>query len=190
MSAVRTLGVALLALVCAACLSIRPKVVSRKTQIENQVVGELARLERDLVLVSSVRGVGADSAELSPAQREALVAMMDREFRRDDVLDLKRRQVVGEMGEGRLFLFAERLSGTAEEKAQAKALVEAENRDRETLLQRIVDMNPGLGAADLPEVRRLVHELEVTGSEPGTLVEAPDGAWIEKADPREVKSGS
>ncbi len=183
-----TLRIVLLALVCTACVSIRPRVVSRKTQIENQVVGELARLERDLVLVSSVRALGADPAELSPAQREALVAMMDREFRRDDVLVLKQRQIVGEAADARLHFFGKR--ATAEDRARAKALVEAENLDREKLLQRIVDMNPGLSAADLPAVRQLVHELEVEASLPGTLVPDATGAWIEKADPREVQGGS
>ncbi len=178
-----------LALAQAGCLSIRPRVVSRKTQIENQVVGELARLEGDLLLVSSVRGTGADPNDLSPAQREALVAMMDRAFRRDDIEALKRQQVVGEGTDARLFLFLRRMQGSADDKARVRKLVIAENADRDVLLQRIVDMNPGLGPTDLPEVRRLVHELEVEASAAGTLVQDAQGEWAEKADPRQAEGG-
>lgn len=171
--------IVLVGVLLAGCVSIRPRVVSRKTQIENQVVGELARLERDLLLVSSVRGAGMDAAELSPGQREALVAMMNRAYRLDDVEALKRRQVAGEQQNGKLKIFPRRLTGSAREKARAVKLIADENRDREVVMRRIVDLNAGLTAEDLPEVQSLVHAWLVESSAPGTLYEDEEGQWVE-----------
>jgi hypothetical protein len=165
-----------------ACVQIRPRVVSRKTQVEKQILGELGQLERDLMLAASVRSRGAPGADLSPAHAEALVAMMDRQFRLDDILDLKSRSLVGEARDGTLALQQAKLPRDAEERARVAALAEAENTDRETIMRRILDMNPGLSAADLPEVRRLVFELEVESSPLGTLFEQEDGTFIEKVD--------
>jgi len=55
------------------CVKLKPVVLNRKTQLENQILGAFQRLEQDLVLASSVRGAAA-SARLSPMQREALEA--------------------------------------------------------------------------------------------------------------------
>jgi len=179
------------ALLATGCVSIRPVVVSKKTQIENQIVGEIGALQHDLILAASVRSMGADDPDLSPAHREALVAMMNRQFRLDDVVDLKRRRVLGEAMDGTLHYFPNPdLRANPAEADVVKALVEAENADRDTIMQRIIDMNPGLDATHLPEVQRLMHELNVERSELGTLVEDETGEWKEKIDPRLQEEGA
>jgi outer membrane murein-binding lipoprotein Lpp len=169
----------------AGCVSVRPKVVSEKTQLENQILGNFDKLENDLILASSVRSEGAPGAELSPAHREALLAVMNRQFRRDDVEDLKTRKIAGESLQGTLALRETpevRENGTL--KVQATKVIAEENRDREVIMKRVLDMYSGLGPEDLPEVRKMMYELNVAQSFPGTPIEVPEQGFIEKPDPK------
>lgn len=167
------------------CVSVRPKVVSEKTQLENQILGNFDKLENDLILASSVRSMGAPGAELSPAHREALIAVMNRQFRRDDIEELKGKKVAGESLLGTLSL---RETPETRENAgfrlQATKLVGDENRDREVIMKRVLDMYSGLGPEDLPAVRKMMYELSVSQSFPGTPIEDSEQGWIEKPDPK------
>jgi hypothetical protein len=173
------------ALVAPGCVSVRPKVVSEKTQLENQILGNFDKLENDLILASSVRSMGAPGNELSPAHREALIAVMNRQFRRDDVEELKGKKIAGESLQGTLALRdTPELKENAQLKGQATKVIADENRDRDVIMKRVLDMYSGLGPEDLPEVRKMMHELAVTQSLPGTPIEDPDQGWIEKPDPK------
>lgn len=173
------------ALVAPGCVSVRPKVVSEKTQLENQILGNFDKLENDLILASSVRSMGAPGNELSPAHREALIAVMNRQFRRDDVEDLKGKKVAGESLQGTLALReTPELRENAQLKLLATKVIAEENRDRDVIMRRVLDMYSGLGPDDLPEVRKLMHELAVTQSLPGTPIEDSEQGWIEKPDPK------
>lgn len=168
-----------------ACVSVRPKVVSEKTQLENQILGSFDKLENDLILASSVRSMAAPGAELSPAHREALMAVMNRQFRRDDIEELKGKKVAGESLQGTLSLRETRETReNAAVRLQATKLIGEENRDREIIMKRVLDMYSGLGPDDLPAVRKMMYELSVSQSFPGTPVEDPDQGWIEKPDPK------
>lgn len=173
------------AVLATACVSVRPKVVSEKTQLENQILGNFEKLEADLILASSVRSQGAPGAELSPAHREALLSVMNRQFRRDDVEDLKGRKIAGESLQGTLSL---RETPEVRENAQLKGLatktINEENRDREIIMKRVLDMYSGLSAEDLPAVRKMMYELNVAQSFPGTPIEDAEQGWIEKPDPK------
>lgn len=174
-----------LTLAASGCVSVRPKVVSEKTQLENQILGNFDKLENDLILASSVRSMAAPGAELSPAHREALIAVMNRQFRRDDVEELKGKKVAGESLQGTLAL---RETPETRENAvfrlQATKLVTEENRDREIIMKRVLDMYSGLGPDDLPAVRKMMYELSVSQSFPGTPIEDAEQGWIEKPDPK------
>lgn len=176
--------VAVAALV-ASCVSIRPRVVSRKTEVEEQIVGGFEKLQRDLVLASSVRGAAAKGGELSPAHREALMAVMNRQFRRDDIEELKQRRIAGEALAGTLEFFA--TPDTKSDQAlnkRARQLVTAENADREIIMQRVIDLHASLDESDLPAVRKMMAEINQAESRPGTLIQDPELGWIDRPDPR------
>ncbi|MCC6747999.1 MAG: DUF1318 domain-containing protein [Deltaproteobacteria bacterium] len=156
------------------CAVVKPVVLDKKTQLENQILGTFDRLEEELVLASSVRS-GAPRKALSPLEREALDALMSREFNRDDLDELKRQQVAGEGNDGLLVLLAPPTEPAA--LARAKELVERENRDRTVLLKRALQLGPELGDRDLPLLRRIFHRLNVQASQPGERVQEPDGRW-------------
>jgi uncharacterized protein YdbL (DUF1318 family) len=178
----RFLAALLLCCCFAGCPKVRPATVARKTQLENQILGTFDRLEDEVILASSVRGEQAGTAaKLSPLQREALEAMLDREFNRDDIDALKAQQVLGEGNDGMLVLLTP--PADPKEAQRAKALVERDNRDRQLIIQRVVQINRELSDKDLPLVRRLFYRLNVQAARPGDRVQQPDGQWTTVRQP-------
>jgi len=164
-----------LGLLCGGCLSVKPVVLDRKTQLENQILGTFQRLEQDLVLASSVRGAPA-ARRLSPLQREALEALMIREFNRDDVEELKAKLVVGEANNGLLAVLV--TPKDAAEARRVKRLVQEENHGRLVIMKRVIQLSRDLQAKDLPLVRDIFYRLNVQTIRPGEMLQQKDGKWI------------
>ena len=121
----------------AACVTVNPVVLDRKTQLENQILGTFQRLEDEVILASSVRG-DRPADRLTPLEREAVEAMMLREFIRDDIEALKSKQVVGEANTGLLVLLTP--PSDPAEKQQAQLIVR-EHRQRRDGRQQFVHAN-------------------------------------------------
>jgi uncharacterized protein YdbL (DUF1318 family) len=156
------------------CVKARPVVVDRKTQLENQVLGTFHRLREDLVLASSVRGADP-RPELSPLQREAIEAMMTREFYRDDIDELKQEQVVGEANTGLLTVIQQPSEPATAQRVED--LVKRENEAREIIMRRVIQLDRSLGERDMPEVRRTFYRLNLQTARPGERVQREDGRW-------------
>jgi hypothetical protein len=167
---------ALSLLALAACFSVKPVVLDRKTQLENQILGSFQRLEQDLILASSVRGAPpTPQKKLSPLQREALEALMLREYNRDDIEDLKGQQVLGEGNDGMLKLVA--TPTDAATARRARRLVQEENHARQVIIKRVIQLGRDLSDKDRPLVRRILYRLNVQTARPGDLVQGPDGQF-------------
>jgi hypothetical protein len=158
----------------ASCLTVKPVVPDVKTQLENQILGTFQRLDDDLLLSSSVRGAGTPKT-LTPHEREVVEALMARAFNKDDLDELKQRQVVGEARTGLLELLAP--PEAEAEASRAKRLVEEENRSRTVIMSRVVQLGQGLGDKDLPLVRRIFYRLNVGTALPGDKIQLEDGRW-------------
>ena len=168
----------LLPLTLGACVTVKPVVLDRKTQLENQVLGTFQQLKQDLVLASSVRGPGAGAAEkLSPLEREAAEAVMQREFHRDDLEQLKADKAVGEGKDAMVVLLSAPEEAAAA--ARARRLVKEENAARAVIMDRVIQLNADLKQADLPLVRRIFRRLNRTAARPGDLVQRDNGKWEE-----------
>jgi hypothetical protein len=159
---------------CSACVTVKPVVIDRKTQLENQILGTFQRLEDDLILASSVRGERREP-RMSNLEREAIEAVMTREFQRDDVDALKAKQAVGEANTGLLVLLTP--PAEAAEAKRAKELVAEENRCRQVLLRRVIALGPNLSDKDLPELQRILYRINAQTARPGDRVQGEDGAW-------------
>lgn len=157
-----------------ACVTVKPVVLDRKTQLENQILGTFQRLEDDLVLASSVRGERAESG-LSPLEREALDALMTREYHRDDLDALKQKHVVGEARTGYLAILAPPRNQA--EAAGVRALTEEENRCRKLILKRAIALGRGLSEKDLPELEKIFYRLNLRTARPGDRVQLEGGGW-------------
>jgi uncharacterized protein YdbL (DUF1318 family) len=158
-----------------ACVTVKPVILDRKTQLENQILGTFQRLEDELILASSVRGERAVPA-LSPLQREALEAMLLREFIRDDIEELKSKQIVGEATTGMLVVLT--LPSDAEQAKRAQDLLAQENGARQIILQRVISSSRELGDKDRPLVQRLFYRLNVQTARNGDRVQQENGAWM------------
>jgi uncharacterized protein YdbL (DUF1318 family) len=156
------------------CMTVKPVVVDRKTALENQILGTFQRLEDDVILASSVRG-DEPPTRLTPLQREAVEAMMTREFIRDDIEAWKTQQAVGEAKSGLLEVLA--LPNEADQARQVQQLVEEENTSRKVILQRVISLSGELSEKDLPMVQLIFYRLNVQTSRPGDKVQLQNGNW-------------
>jgi hypothetical protein len=168
----------------AGCPTLRPAVLDQKTQIENQILGTFERLQDDLILISSVRGPEVP-ATLSPLEREAIESMMIREFYRDDIDEFKAKQIVGEGNKGLLVLMAAPADGELAQKVKER--VEEENRCRQIIIQRVIQLHRELSAKDLPRVQQIFYRLNLAASKPGEKVQRENGAWEMTAEQAETK---
>ncbi len=157
------------------CVSVKPVILDRKTQLENQILGTFKRLEGELILASSVRGEEVPAKKRSPLEREALEAMMTRAYNRDDIEDLKKKQAAGEANTG--LLATRDLPSDEVEAARIKKLVQEENGARTVLMKRVIQQSPDLTKKDLPELRRIFHRLNVQTARKGDWVQRVDGQW-------------
>jgi len=178
----RLLPVLFLLLPLSGCINLKVIAVDQKTQLENQILGSFGELQKDLVLIQSVRGDEEGTAIPAP-QREALYAMMNRQFNADDVMALKIQGVAGEAKTGLLQFFeTERTRNDAAFKAEAQRLIEEENHDRTVFMKRVIMVNPNLGEKDYPAVQNLFFRLNADSSPPGVLVQEENGEWKAKPD--------
>jgi len=168
-----------------ACVTAKVDVIDQKTALENQVLGSFDELSQDMLLVASVRG--GEEGEHKPApqfsdlRQQAVAALQNREFNRDDIDELKQQRLVGEGSDGLLALIGQSTPGVDPQRlALAERLIAEENRDREVLLQAVIARSESLTAADLPEVRKTFYKLNVENARQGDLVQAEDGTWQEK----------
>lgn len=168
------------------CLSVKPLVVDRQTQLENQILGRLQRLEAELILASSVRAgkapteaksepPAATKSTLSPLAQEVVSALRRRAFNADDIDELKDKGVVGEGREGLLVTLAAPSDKSAAQRATE--LMARENADRERVFRGVVQLDPELSERDLPLVRRIFARLQRASASPGQKVQGVDGAW-------------
>lgn len=168
-------------------VDVNVQIVDEKTLLERQILGEYASLEKDLVLVASVRSVDTEGRlaplpSFPPGQRRALEALRIREFYRDDVDALKLEGVFGEANDGKLVLRESK--GLDAKRAQlAKTVLEAENGARRALVDRILETNETLAPADRPKVERVFAQMNRDGARPGEWIQAEDGTWTRKAAP-------
>lgn len=158
---------------------------SQRTALENQVMGSYKELEDDLVLVSSVRaGDKTTAAPLSEGQKRALLARQNQDFNRDDVDELKTKEIIGETKEGTIALLPPNLSQAVKVSGRdtqlAKTLVEEENQDRSFIWQRIIASNENLSAKDLPDVKRTYAKMQREAASAGQWVQSEAGAWQRK----------
>lgn len=157
------------------------ELTSQRTALENQVMGSFKELEDELVLMSAVRAPGSARAA-SPQRQRALDARQNQSFNRDDIDELKDLGLIGETADGTVAIVP---SAKAAETTPARAklateLVSEENRDRNVIWQRIIEMNENLSAKDLGEVRKTYAKTQREGASTGHWYQTDGGTWVQK----------
>jgi uncharacterized protein YdbL (DUF1318 family) len=155
-----------------------------KTALENQVLGTYQQIESDSWLIASTRSFNSNTAELSAPKQEVLEAVQNRKFNKDDVDELKRDKAIGEDNKGYLAVLD---NDSYKQKPDYKQFVDQivleENRDRQIIFERVMAVNMTAAQAGQTKVTDIFAKLNYDASEPGTLIQTPDGKWIEKPKP-------
>jgi len=192
----RTLWSLPAALALAGCTlaQVKVDVVSERTALENQVLGTYNALDREMLLVASVRGVDSAGRVQEPPRQsgeagDAMQAMQVLAFHDDDLQAFKRLGWVGENAEGLLTPFPLVKEGVPDDlkdfarrygDAEFRTVVGEINRVREAVMRRVVALNEDITEGDLPKVRRVFGKLNAESALPGEKIQLQDGAWTVK----------
>jgi len=189
----KTLSMLVVAALCVGCTLARVKVdvVSERTSLENQVLGTYNALDREMLLVASVRGVDTEGRVQTPPrqsreQQDVLLAMQVLSFHEDDLQAFKQLGWVGENKEGLLTLFPMTKEKVPKElkdfadrytEEEFKSVVEKMNSAREIVMRRVIALNESFTEADLPVVRSVFAKLNAENTNSGDKYQAEDGTW-------------
>lgn len=158
------------ALNLAGCLTYRPVVVDRKTDLETEILGSFERINTELTPATT----STTDAPLEGPRNELLQAVLERQLLEPHIRELKRDQMVGE---GRDGLLATLSTPDPERHPHAKSQIKRENEQRLRQMQAIVALSPKLQPKDLPQVRRVFHQIQSGLAQPGDRVQDAQGNW-------------
>lgn len=158
-------------------------VTGEKTALENQVLGSYQQIESDTWLIASARAVGSTpAAAVSGSRKEVLDAVQNRKFNKDEVDELKVGHVVGENNRGLLQALAhERYDGDPAFRLYVDQIVNEENDDRMIIYERVLTVNQK--SEEAVKANEIFAKLNFDNSAPGTMIQNPDGTWVEKPKP-------
>lgn len=170
------------------------EVVSERTTLENQILGTYNALDREMLLAASVRGVDEKGRMKIPpkksrGRKDAVEAMQIIDFHSDDMRRFKNLGWVGENREGLITVLGKEkttipddLKDFAEgiKEQELLSIVSHTNKARETIMQRVIDMNETLSDDDMPKIRRVFADMNAEKALPGDKVEVGDGSWTVK----------
>jgi uncharacterized protein YdbL (DUF1318 family) len=189
----KALSMLMVAALCAGCTLARVKVdvVSERTSLENQVLGTYNALDREMLLVASVRGIDTEGRVQPPPrqsreQQDVLLAMQVLSFHEDDLQAFKQLGWVGENKEGLLTVFPmarEKVPKELKEfsdrykEEEFRSVVGKINAAREVVMRRVIALNENFTEGDLPAVRSVFAKLNAQNAASGEKVQAEDGTW-------------
>ena len=155
------------------------KITGEKTALENQVMGEYAKVKEDAWMIASERGSG--DIRITADRKDIVEAVRDREFYKDDVNEMKLKGILGENQQGMIELVdTERLDKLDPIFRNTVMLVlEKENKARALIMQRIIETDVKFNSN--PEV---VYEsffnMNLSESPDGTYFRNNKGDWAKK----------
>lgn len=180
----------LLGFVAAGCknlATVKVDVIDERTQLENQILGDYETLSEDFALVASVRAVDESGSVKPPpptskGKQRALAAMRTREFHRDDVDEFKKIGLIGERNDGLLELFSsDKIKTDQQYAAFVRQVIKEENDARLVLMNRVIEMNPGMKPKDLPAVQKVMAVRNRERAKGGHKIQLYSGEWITKS---------
>jgi len=169
------------------CAVIPPeiKLTGEKTALENQIIGTYDEIENESWTSGSRRSTSISGSQTQQKRQSVLQAVQDRKFREDDINELKEEQIAGENNQGYVeILGSERYQNDAEYQQYVDFLIDQENEDRSIIYQRAVTLTVS-STREEKKIQSMLAKIRATESAPGTMIQQPDGTWIEK--PKESK---
>lgn len=160
---------------------------SQRTALENQILGtykELDAVDDPLLTVKyndrfRKKYSGADKSKVNFE-----LAELSRQFNASDIEILKSKQIVGESFLGKLSLLpgGQGLVSEAspEDLRLAEAVIIEENRDRQLILMRKLELDLDLTEDDLGELRNELMQKIIKNTAVGQWLQNEDGDWYQK----------
>jgi hypothetical protein len=175
------LFIAILASLIASCTVKIPdiKITGEKTALENQVMGEYAKIKDDAWMVASERGDGG--IKITADRRDVVEAVRDREFYKDDLNELKTAGVLGENQKGLVEIVNPEAIAKMDDVTRNNAIlvIEKENRARSLIMQRIIETDVKFNSE--PEtVYASFFNMNLSESPPKTFYRNKKGDWVKK----------
>jgi uncharacterized protein YdbL (DUF1318 family) len=157
-------------------------ITGQKTALEQQVLGSYQQLTDNAIVTTSARTGDQGTSGESQEQQVILEAIQSQKFNKDEINELKREQVVGENNRGYVEVRPTPQYNQDESyHNMVDKLVEAENRDRRIIYQRVLLMNQ-LSQQEERETNLIFANMQIEQSPPGTLIQLSNGEWIEKGE--------
>ncbi len=175
-------------------VAVNVEMVSERTALENQVLGSYNSIDREMLLVASVRGVDSKgNIKKTPAHsqdhKDAVSAMQIQSFHADDIRFLKQLGWIGEGNNGLLSKFEmdkekipEDLKDFSErlKPEEFNYIVSEVNRSRQVIMQRVIDINENMTVNDLQKIQKIFGKLNAENALPGEKFQTEEGAWVVK----------
>ncbi len=157
-------------------------ITGQKTNLEQQVLGSYQNV-RDQAIVTTSARIPDQGKQMDSQQQAIASAVKTQQFNKDEIDELKRSKVVGENNQGLLEVRpTEKYEQDQQYRELVDALVQEENDARRIIYQRVMLMND---MSEEQQTREIFARLQMDQSEAGTLIQQPNGEWVEK--PKEKK---
>lgn len=174
--------------------TVNVEVLSERTALENQVLGTYNSLDREMLLVASVRGVDSGgnikpSHPKSREQQDAISAIQLIDFHSDDISNFKKLHWVGENNVGMIERFEMNKKNIPKDlrefagrftREEFSSIIDQVNRARTVIMQRVIDMNENLKDEDMPAVRKIFAKLNADNALSGEKIQNENGEWNQK----------
>ncbi len=155
------------------------KITGEKTALENQVMGEYAKIKEDAWMIASERGSG--DIKITADRKDVVEAVRDREFFKDDINELKIKGFIGENQKGLVEVVDK--DGLEESdkifRENAYTVIEKENKARSLIMQRIIETDAKFNSAP-DEVYESFFNMNITESPDKTFYRNKKGEWDRK----------
>lgn len=157
------------------------RVTGEKTALEREVLGTYHRMTEDTWMIASTRSKNGKQQEISEEKRQVLDALQQQKFNRDDIDEFKKMGYVGENNQGFLEI---RNQSTLQDDTNTYKLVheivKEENKDREVIMNRVVELNQNLQNAVKDNIMTIFAQMYQENSPVGTWIQQKVGEWGQK----------
>lgn len=177
-------GMAVFVFLLTACSIKAPevRVTGEKTALEKEVLGTYEKMEEDTWMIASTREArGEDAVKLHPEKKNVLEALQEQKFNKDDIDEFKRKSYVGEGNQGLLEIRpSQELEKDAEKMTFVQEIIQEENKDRDIIMARVVELNDNLKKSKRMEILAIFARMNQENSPKGTWIQGQDGGWTKK----------
>jgi hypothetical protein len=158
------------------------RVTGEKTALEREVVGTYHEMEEDTWMIASTRSTkGEGEVKISPEKKKVYEALREQKFNKDDIEEFKKKGFIGEDNQGLIQIRpSAELESDSEIMELVQAIIQEENRDRETIMERVIELNESLKKSNRQEIYGIFSRMNQENSPKNTWIQNTDSSWVKK----------